>query len=65
MDRKEVAKEIAHIKVTLDELNVKFNRAYMNQELEDGEHKVWGAVVRASDALCDAQEFVDKHYYDM
>ena len=65
MDREKIAKEIASIKGELHELGVKFNRAYMNKELQDGETKVWNAVVKASDALCDAQDFVDKHYYDV
>ena len=63
MDREEIASQIARMKVELDDLHKQFNMANSNSELEDGDRKVWNAVVKASDALCDAQEFVDKHYY--
>ena len=65
MDRKELAGRIAHIKVELDNLQMQFNRAKSNSELEDGDRKVWDAVIKASDFLSYAQEFVDKHYYDV
>ena len=63
MNREDIARRIASIKAELDGLHVQFNRAHFKSEFEDGDNKVWNAVVKASDALCDAQTFVDKHYY--
>lgn len=63
MDREEIASQIAHMKVELDDLHKQFNQANSNSELESEDHKVWNAVVKASDALCDASEFVEKYYY--
>lgn len=65
MDREDLAKRIFLVKEELGDLAVQFNRAYYNSEFVDGDSKVWSAVVKASDALCDAQAFVDKHYFGM
>lgn len=61
--RKDIAKRVAHVKCELDDMHIQFNRAFAESELDDEENKVWSAVVKASDDLLGAQEFVDKIYY--
>lgn len=65
MDREAIAKRIFLVSAELGDLHTQFSRAHSNSEFEDGDFKVWNAVVKASDALCDAKAFVDKHYYDV
>ena len=65
MDRKEMAERIAHINVELDNLQMQFNRANSNSELEDDDRRVWDAIVKAADFLNYADRFVDKHYFGM